>query len=259
MKRPTISLENHQSVYEFYRNHKPNPLTRKLGIMAFAAAFRPYVHYAESAREAIRDLRHDGTRFIYAPNHVSDYEQYVMASLVHRDRQLRPTLDNMLVVGKQSLFQNWFLRRAVDAMGAMPAIRTGDERDEQGNITDGQRVLLKATKEGLISTSVDRGIRGGNLLIFAEGKRNKVDHRTVQKLYDGIGHIACGISKEAGVATLPVGIYYGEPSERRIFRPTVFVGRPIEGPFTDVGEVLQPLRGEMQLCLDSAIELRQAA
>lgn len=259
MKRPEIRIENHKAVYEFYQNHKPNPITHRLGILAFALAFRPEVHFADNAREAITDLKQRDTRFLIAPNHVGDYEQYVVAATIQRNKIMHFMRDNIFIHGKESLFKNGVLRRGIDTMGGVPTFRKKDLRDASGNIPPEKVMVYEGSRDGLIDTSTYRVNRGDHMMSFTEGERNLDDPLRVAPLKTGIGRIACAVDDGVNVAALPIGIFYGTGKNKRNFRPTVYIGQPLEGPFDSIEGVIVPLHDGMQQSVDAAIDLHPAA
>lgn len=249
MKKPPVTLENYETVYEYYRNYQPPRLAAKLGYRAMHMAFPANVHYARDAEAQIGGLLDEGVRLILSANHQSDNDQYVIAGLAHSQPVLRQLRGETFIPSKAPLFRSPALRRGVDIMGAIPAFRDADVRGSD-EVSEETRLLQKAAKEGLLSTATYLMLeRHKHMGIFPEGTRNTGDSTTLLKLRDGIAQIACRVSEAAAVAVVPVGVSYDCNGFEHTRSPEVVILRPIIGDFDNP----QALMGQLQPAMENAV------
>lgn len=253
MKKPKVTAENYQEVYRYYGQYEQPKRLATFGCWVMNAAFRPQIEVQHGAEERIEALLAKGTRFVVASNHVSDLDQYVMASLAHKAPAMRALRGNTFVLAKQPLFTYPGLRQAIDIMGGLPAIRVQDAKADANAPADG------VLKQAVIDTSAELMIKGKNMGIYPEATRNKIHEiREVQPLKDGLPKILRAVQPHAEVANLPIGVYFGERDDFSKTKPHVFVGMPMEGPFElgtpELEKVfLTDLHQRMQGAVDSAV------
>ncbi|MCA9344045.1 1-acyl-sn-glycerol-3-phosphate acyltransferase, partial [Candidatus Saccharibacteria bacterium] len=61
MKKPEVTLRNHEAVYEYYAQYEQPKVGAYIGHKAMSLMFRPNVEYAEGAQQTARDiLNNDG-------------------------------------------------------------------------------------------------------------------------------------------------------------------------------------------------------
>ncbi len=248
MKKPEVTLENYEAVYEYYAQYKQPRVGAYVGHKAMSLMFKPQVEYASGAEDAIQDLvRNPNARSIVALNHLSDNDQYVVAAMAQREKVLRPMAGNTFIQSKEVLFHHPnqllrpILRRGVDIMGAVPAFRKKD-------VTEGQEDLRRAATAEMIRTSIDKLRAGQNMAIFPEGTRNKEQPETVQGLKAGITAIAGEVAVTHEVAVVPVGFTYD--GDKR--HPHMWVGMPMADYTFDAVTFLPDLQERLQDAVDHA-------
>jgi 1-acyl-sn-glycerol-3-phosphate acyltransferase len=257
MKKPQVRLDNFEAVYEYYQQHRPNKVFNRAGHLAMSLAYRPRVEFASDASETISRLIQTGKRLIIAANHVTANDQYIIASMAQREKPLKPLRGKTFIPSKELLFRNPLLRRAVDAMDAVPTFRTKDVADPKLSPEAGQAALetQRAASNRLIETSIVKLDQGEHMAIFPEGTRNPDNPTTVQKLKKGVGIIACGVDETTEVAFVPTGIYYGEGEDMRAFTPSLYIGQPITERFETPEDVVGALQISLQESVDRAVAL----
>lgn len=257
MKRPEISIDNTEQVYDYYANFKPNFFLNRIGHLAMSLMYKPDVHYEEDAINSLDELMKNNYRIIIAPNHVNDIDQYTVASAAQREKPLKKLRRNTFVLAKSSIFteEGKFISWGVDQMNAMPVFRIVDipENDEDREI---KLQSQSKCKEKMLSTSIYRIDNGENMAIFTESTRNKIDVTKVQRIKPGLDMIIRGLKPDTKVAILPFGIYYGENKNKDLKKPTLFIGKPSEQNSRNPGEVTEFLQERIQECVDNAIKIR---
>ena len=240
MSRPKVGPKNRPATYEFYRGFEPNQRLAKIGYYAMSKIANAEVYYEGNARAQTGELLDAGAHFILVNNHTSIMDALTIAGLAHSQRVLRCLRGRTVIPSKDSLFKNPVLRRGIDIMGAIPTFRDDSPEAAQG-ITDTVIYLMNE--------------RGKALAIDAEGKRNKGDPREMLKLKKGVGHIGLGLSQDRPLLTLPVGISYGEGSDKNLYKPVACIGEPRIGHPTNPTEYVEMLRVDVQRMVDWAFEI----
>lgn len=248
MKKPEVTLENYETVYEYYRQYQQPRIGAYIGHSAMALMFRPNVRYAPGAEDAIQDLLHeeDG-RVILAFNHLSDRDQYVVGAMARREPVMRQMAGNTFIQSKEVLFHHPnkllrpLLRQGVDIMGAIPAFRKKD-------IDESQDSLRKRATSAMLRTSVEKLRNGQHMAVFPEGTRNKEHPDTVQDIKPGIFVVAGQVAATHQVGIIPVGFTYGDDMRH----PDMWVDLPMIDDKFDA-DVFQPaLRNVLQFSVTQA-------
>ncbi|MBM7416486.1 MULTISPECIES: 1-acyl-sn-glycerol-3-phosphate acyltransferase [Nocardiaceae] len=218
MDRPVVALENADAVYDYYREHQQNRRVTRLAYGALAGRFRPRVRYGDGARERLRALIYDDTRFILAVNHVSETDPYTVAAAAWSSA-LRPVIGRTRVLAKDELFvetepnrprtrriaERTSQRRRIEMMGGIPVFRSRDH---------GLRAVSRAGNL-MMDVCAERLSRGDDLAIFPEGTCNEGDPTVLQHVGSGIGHIVTRARTRGVEPRLVVmGLHYGPPPGR---------------------------------------------
>ena len=258
MKKPSVTLENYNQVYDFYAHYRSPWLAYQIGHRAMAAVYRPDVHFAPGAQDVISGHFQSGTRLILASNHVNNQDQYIVAAMAQREKVLQPMRGNTFIPAKESLFQNPLLRLGVDFMGAIPTFRqkdvSGVESDDE--TAKAKQSLQRSAASRLLDVSIQRIISGDHMAIFPEGTRNTGDVTQVQPVKRGISIIADGL-EDVPVAVVPAGIFYGQGDGFDKRRPTVFVDMPLGSSLLHSPNLLTDIRASLQHSIDQAIAIRR--
>lgn len=243
MSRPKVRADNINAVADYYAEHRPRRVLAGAGYLGMRAAFHPRVSYADGAQAQIRELLADRSqRAMLVGNHLSAIDPIALASLVTRPT-FWPLIGNTFILAKPPLFQNPFLRRAVDGLGAVPVIRNKD-------LEPGQETIDRHT--ALTQVYADRITEGEHSAGYADGERKRNGDRTkIENLRKGMGHIACAVDDSVGIQVVPLGVWYAG----RKFTPNLFVGNPYEAPRESPGAFVEALEPRLQYVLDEAIEL----
>lgn len=221
MKRPEVTLNNYQAVYDWYQQYRqPRPIT-KLAYAALNRMYKPNVYYAENARDEFDEFRSDGTSQIFVFNHLTNkHDQFVASAVAH---QIVPEdVGRTRVLAKDELFHG-VQRRFVNLMGAVPTFRKKDhvtsaEAEAAGftPIMIDQLLALQSetvdhANETMFSATGSIMAAGENMAVFGEGTHNKVDPTKLQKLRPGFARIALhAYNLGARVAVTPIGMSFGQ-------------------------------------------------
>ncbi len=248
MRKPEVTLRNHEAVYDYYAQYKQPIAGAYIGHKVMSLMFRPNVEYASGAEEAIEDILHEDGRLVVAVNHLSDNDQYVVSSMALREKAFRPMVGNTFIQSKEILFHHPnkllrpVLRRGVDAMGAIPAFRKKDVNTED---TD----LRRQATNRMLQTSIQKLNNGQHMAIFPEGTRNQEQPDVVQELKPGICAVLGGVASNLMVGIVPIGFTY--QGDRR--HPQMWVDTPIVYSGQDNNVLLADLHDSLQHSVDYAI------
>lgn len=275
MKAPEVTINNIPEVYGYFRDNPVNqPIVHGAHALLGKAVRTEISLWTPDAEEYLSDRISDGAQVVFAANHRSSFDQFVLAALPAQLECLRPMIGNTFIPTRIDEFNGKSWRAwGVTQLGAIPAYRGKDFPSSD----DPRRELAK---DGLIDDSVHRIVSGQHMAGFWEGTRNPEKPLEVQAIQRGVGEIVCKAA-EAGVdlLVLPMGYVYEaqEPKEfttRKLsslsktyttvmnwIHPTLHVGKPLEGEAlsTDAGAVIAQLRPAMQNSLDTAYVRQQQA
>lgn len=251
MVKPKITLDNYPQVYNYYGSHRPNLYVNKTLHALLGAAIRPQVSFALGTEKEIADLLQTHATIVLASNHVSNFDPPVIASMAQREDAMRPMRGQTSVLAKRSLFKQP-LRPVIDQLYAIPTFRSGDAKHPDGTVDETRTALQRAASQEVQDMSVRLLDSGVHMAIFPEGTRNKGDPTRVQQLKRGLGDIVCRVSLKTALAIVPMGIHYASENLSASLTPAVYVGAPIEGPFTDAQHVTERMQHELQTAVDMA-------
>lgn len=248
MKKPEVTLENYEQVYDYYLDYDQPKLGAKLGHGAMALFFKPHVEYAPDAEQLVGHyLESPDIRGVVAFNHLSDKDQYVLSAMAHREPVFKSLIGNTFVQSKEPLFHHPnkfirpFLRRGVDIMGAVPAFRKKD-------VDKSKTELRRMATARLLDISVRKLRSGKNMAVFPEGTRNDIDPEVVQPLRTGIATVVGSVSLTNEVGIIPVGFTY-EHDKRR---PDIYIESPALVREIGIDNLLPWLQNSLQSAVDNA-------
>ncbi|MFC3963606.1 lysophospholipid acyltransferase family protein [Nocardia jiangsuensis] len=250
MRPPEVLLDDFDTVYDFYRDHRQNRAKALAAYAFLARRFRPRVHFADGAPEAVQALVRSGRPLLIAVNHLSRHDPYTVAAAAWRS-PLRRLIGRVRVLAKDELFVDPKLRKQVDMMGAIPVFRGKDH---------GLRAV-NAAGQRMMDCCAERLARGDHLAVFPEGTCNVVDPTRVQPVGSGIGHIAFRAQKlGAAPALLSLALSYGprpgdgtEPSKQEVVGSSFYFGHPVTELPARPAEISRLVRAELQVALDGAV------
>jgi len=266
-EKPPVDAMHIAEVYDYYRDSTVNQPFMKFAHYVLGKAMRSEISYwNEEGPDMLGNALEQGTGIVFAANHRTNNDQYVLAALPAQIEQLEPMQGTTFIPSKTNLFQQKPLRWAVEQLGAIPAYRSKDFTEEQTN-------LRRIAADDLIDVSVYRVTHGQNLAIFPEGTRNAETPNQVQKLHRGIAEIICRAQVERDFLILPIGIAYGEDKPRsnlsavrsivkpgvqlrNLWAPHVHIGQPLETPFSSTEDLTMKLQIALQDSVDVSIENR---
>ncbi|WP_194832334.1 1-acyl-sn-glycerol-3-phosphate acyltransferase [Nocardia sp. XZ_19_369] len=250
MEPPEVRLENSDTVYDFYLEHRQNRLKAWGAYAILARRYYPRVAYAEGARAGLRAAIRQGRPLLISINHLSENDPYTVAAAAWRSA-LRPVIGRVRVLAKDELFEEPEQRRKIDMMGGIPVFRGKDHGIRAVNAA-GQRMM---------DICAQRIARGDGVAVFPEGTCNEVDPTQVQPVGSGIGHIAFRAMK-LGVEPVLVsmGLSYGprldptvQPNKEEAKSASFYFGKPITELPTKPGDIARLVRADLQQALDGAV------
>lgn len=221
-RRPKLTPENYQAVYEHYAHERPMPRTNRAIFSLGDMLYNPDVLISDRVRKEIEFQLLIGKGALLASNHPSGHDPMVLAGAVH---QLDiPGLDTVRAVAKDSLFHG-IMRPSTEATGCIPVFR----RHKYPEI--GTRKFLDAS-HAMIDLVAAELQRGQAIAILPEGtnsaaaEREQLDPR---KIKVGIAQAAIKAGDQSSFI-IPIGIHYrtDNPLRKRPSRhPAVAIGMPI--------------------------------
>ncbi|QBS42071.1 1-acyl-sn-glycerol-3-phosphate acyltransferase [Nocardia sp. CS682] len=250
MEPPEVRLENSDTVYDFYLDHRQNRLKAWGAYAILARRYYPRVAYAEGARAGLRAAIRQGRPLLISINHLSENDPYTVAAAAWRSA-LRPVIGRVRVLAKDELFEEPEQRRKIDMMGGIPVFRGKDHGIRAVNAA-GQRMM---------DICAQRIARGDGVAVFPEGTCNEVDPTQVQPVGSGIGHIAFRAMK-LGVEPVLVsmGLSYGprldptvQPNKEEAKSASFYFGKPITELPNKPGDIARLVRADLQQALDGAV------
>lgn len=269
--KPAVTIDNIPEVYEFYRDNPVNlPFVKAAHWLLGQTIDDSQISFwSPDAEDYLHDRLADGAQVVFAANHRSAFDQFILAGLPGQLDCLKPMIGKTFIPSKTEIFNEAKWQRwAIDQLGAIPAYR-GKDFPAQDDPRRAQAAEL------LFNVSVDRILRGQHMAGFWEGTRNKEEPHVVQKIQRGIGEIVCRAQTGADLLVLPIGYVYDErqPESFRLprklrkpgaaiynyFHPTIHLGQPLEGKFDTPDQVVAQLRPAMQESLDIALDNQRAA
>lgn len=249
MKKPEVTLQNFEQVYDYYAQYRQPKVGAYIGHKAMSLAFRPSVQYSRGAQDKIQDIINSEGRLVVALNHLSDNDQYVVSAMALREKVFRPMVGNTFIQSKEALFHHPnklirpLLRRGVDIMGAIPAFRKKDVNPEDTE-------LRRQATDMMFEVSIKKLFNGQHMAIFPEGTRNKEQPEVVQELKPGINAVLGEIATSLNVGIVPIGFTY-EGDKRH---PSMWVEEPITLDNFDGESLLLDLHDSLQYSVDRALE-----
>lgn len=253
MKRPEISVENHKELYKYYENLEPNQRLIKLTHILSRIVCHPYVEFEPGAEAQIQTQHQRDARHMVVSTHFRKRDQFHVSAAFQRIEVLRPILKpRVFVPAKASYYSSSIMRRYLDAVDGVPAIR---KEDLVGK--DVSAISIGRAASSFINMSVTRLQRGENEFVFPGGTRKKDNLTELGDLKAGVAKTAYrAASEETPISILPMAIWYGREKEKQhTSRPQIFIGCPIPSPFESEDYISDRARSAMEFCLESAIKI----
>jgi 1-acyl-sn-glycerol-3-phosphate acyltransferase len=231
MKRPKSSLEDVNTVIEYYRAHDPNyKMMRALHFLS-GKLFNVDTRYAQGAQEAIDTHIQNGGQLLIAANHYKFQDPLILASMIEREKIFHPMRGHVAIPGNAPLFNHPVYGPIVSRGGAIPVFRSKDVASLEGIDIDDkeeQRRIANKMSGDIMVDKLNKGMHGA---WFPEGTRGKDkegrDPRVLMPLYKGIGHTACSVERPENLLIVCAGISYGLP-ESHALKATVAIAPPYE-------------------------------
>ncbi|MEV4129716.1 1-acyl-sn-glycerol-3-phosphate acyltransferase [Nocardia sp. NPDC049707] len=250
MERPEVLLDNADTVYDFYRDHRQNRLQAWSAYAFLGRRYHPRVTYAEGAQKLLHQVIRQRRPLLVALNHLSESDPYTVAATAWRS-ELRPVIGRVRVLAKDELFVDPGQRRKIDMMGGIPVFRGKDH---------GLRAV-NAAGQRMMDICAERMADGDGIAVFPEGTCNEVDHTEVQTVGSGIGHIAFRAMKLGAQPVLvSLGLSYGPrpdpslPVTKADAKAASFhFGVPIIELPSKPAEIARLVRTDLQQALDGAV------
>ncbi|GAA5103058.1 lysophospholipid acyltransferase family protein [Nocardia iowensis] len=250
MEPPEVRLENSDTVYDFYLEHRQNRLKAWGAYAILGRRYHPRVSYAAGALAGLRAAIRQRRPLLISINHLSENDPYTVAAAAWRSA-LRPVIGRVRVLAKDELFEEPEQRRKIDMMGGIPVFRGKDHGIRAVNAA-GQRMM---------DICAQRMARGDGVAVFPEGTCNDIDPAQVQPVGSGIGHIAFRAMK-LGVEPVLVsmGLSYGpradpavQPTKEEAKSASFYFGVPITELPTRPGDIARLARADLQQALNGAV------
>lgn len=242
MKRPPVTAENHQAVYEYFGAQNPNLRTARFLHKLFGTIYHPHTAFQEDAEYSIAEHFNTDGRMLITARHTSAHDPLVLASVVQHETALQPLLGSIFIPAHMGLFKHRAIRPFLDNFVALPTYR-GKDIAKLGLPPEDAEALRASTGKAFVDTSIAKIDEGWNFAIFPSGSRKE---NTVRS---GIGRIACNIQNPDNVRILPIAIDYSRTATN--LNPNVFVGAPLSLPETP-DAVTALVRASLQACVDRA-------
>ena len=247
MEMPELVPEKYEEIYKYFRDFEPNKRLQDFGFAVMHSLYKSEVHYTDESSQTIQDHLADGGSLILSPNHQSNADTPTIAGLACEDT-FAAIKGTTIIPAKADMFGWPILGKFFPHMMAHPVFRSKDFSDD----TNG-RLLRNEVVNNLINFNIDHINKGGNIAIFPEATRNKVNPSEVRKLKKGIGRIAVGVDDPSKLLIATMGFAYRLKHLK--LRPLVVIGEPFSPTGMVQDEVLEETRRRMQIATTEAFEL----
>lgn len=220
-KRPELTPENHEAVYDYYREPQIrqwlNMLWRRTGNLLYS----PDIVLSDETREDIETQFSLGKAALIASNHPSYHDAFSLpaAFLKTQISGLRETG----ALGKESLFRGP-LSVVSEATGSIPVFR-------EKSWPDTSRSTRIDAGNKLIETVTTRLRNGHSMVIMPEGTTSTEESLTqlsANRIQGGVARIAIAATDSESFV-LPIGIHYTHDrhQKRPPRHPVIAFGNPI--------------------------------
>lgn len=208
MRAPHISLENAEAVNEHFSQVKPNPALMRTLHFVMGQAIKATTKYKDNSHQLIQDALAENRQLFLAHNHQSNYDPFVLASMLQREKVLRPMRTRTVIPGKSPLFNHPLYGWVVRNSGAVPIFRKAEFNDGSEQADEARRkanelqitIMRSHMNRGLHAAIYPEGTRGAN----EEGR----DPTQLMPLHAGIGRIACSLNWPENVRIVCIGTIY---------------------------------------------------
>lgn len=241
--RPDVTIENHQEVYEYYRDFTPNKRAAKLTYAALGAIAVPRVSFVNDAEAQLEHELDRDTAPLVIFNHLSFRDPLLLAGVV-RQTALRGKVGDIRAFAMDPLFHNPIARRIVDNCGAVPMFRTKDNH--------GKPVTAAAYEASAVGAHFL--LHGQPLAMSPEGGINRTDDPSrIMKIRKGIAHTILRARDLGGDPhIIPLGMSYGP--EHALRHANIIVGEPLTDIPDDVNGIIHAIGDHLQAVTTQAFE-----
>ena len=263
MKRPVVSLENCDAVYDFYEGYDAHMGRARFAHALIGKVFKPDVSYLDaSTPELVRAAIEESDVTILSSKHVNMNDPLHLVALGGLVGALESFAGSTVIPSKRPLF-DLRIRRWIDDLGAIPTYRRKDFAGPDGALDDAASAALAAANARLVDVCANLMRRGKNLAIFPESERSaKIegsDPSRVNPLKDGVARMYLHASDSVTIAIIPIGLCYRDSSSMLAKRrPAIVMGTPLRGPYTDSAPLMADLAAAMQAAQSAAFDRLQA-
>ena len=245
MKAPYVSLENAKEVNEYFSQVEPNRALMRTLHFVMGRFINATTVFDEGAERQIKNDLSEGRQIFLAHNHQSFYDPLVLASMLQREKALRPMRTRTVIPGKSPEFNHPLYGWVVRNSGAIPVFRKAEFNGDASQ--DEARRQANNSQVTIMQAHMNRGKHGA---IYPEGTRGKDeadrDPTRLLPLHEGIGRIACGLQRPDNVRIVCVGtIFTGNRKALSV------VAQPFEVPDT-VEEVVSMTGTTLQQAVNAA-------
>jgi hypothetical protein len=259
MKRPEISLENHEAMYDWYVQHDPQRLVLGATHLLSRALLHPHVTLEPGTRDDIRAENERGSRYAVASAHFKLQDQNHLSAKFKGDRDLQPIVKDIFIPAKVTYYQKALFRDYLDAAGAWPIIRQQDLA--RLGAAEKLRLFGEATSSFIDGCATRIVERQSNIAIFSGGTRQTEALTKLAEQKKGTSRIAEKVTERGTrIVIMPIGIWYGDQHERQHhFRPEMYLGRlvtPEMCDFTSYRDIAETLQDSMERAQAGAIQAR---
>jgi 1-acyl-sn-glycerol-3-phosphate acyltransferase len=252
-------LENCAAVYDFYERYDANPRRARIAHQLIGTAYRPKVSFLDNqTAHLVHDAVSSADVTILACKHVNMNDPLHLVALVGIIDTFDGFAGRTVIPSKRSLF-SMKIRHWIDDLGAIPTFRRKDFLNSSGVLDELSHEELSNATERLINTCVAQMSRGKHLAIFPESERSArlegADPSRVNSLKEGIAKIYLKACESVSIAIVPLGLCYDQTSSLRAnFTPSMVVGAPLTGVYTDTTQLMEDLAVAMQAAQTAAFE-----
>ena len=263
MKRPDVTLENCDAVYDFYGSYNADQRRARIAHALIGKVFKPDVTFLDSETEdLVRQAVEHVDVTILACKHVNMNDPLHLVALTGIVRTFGDLAGATVIPSKRPLF-DLRIRRWIDDLGAIPTFRKKDLVRDDGTLDDASSVELSHATERLIDVCAKLMCRGKTLAIFPESERSaKIegsDPSRVNRLKDGVARMYLKSIDSVTIAIVPLGLCYDETKSMTAKRkPSMVVGNPLTKRYSDAAALMADLAEAMQAAQTAAFE-RQTA
>lgn len=216
IKRPEVSLANHEAMFDYYRTSRQRPALARLTYRALRHCMDTRVSYDTPSTEAALANTADQPLLIISNHPTNTHDQFHAGAAIEAS-PLKAKIGSIAVAAKMELFNGPPpTRYFVDSLGALPTVRSSDY-DELP--PESQASTREHVQQAYTDMCAQALIRGDSLYVFPEGTRTKAGEQ-LSPLRKGFAHIARAAMAhtDTPLTIAPMGISYPSTASFRARR-----------------------------------------